>query len=134
MSLTSYRAAPPRDKPLPCLRWVPEMNRGQRLLASIGQVRKLPEKATRGDAPWVRALCINAGPLWKGPNGIFSGILSGGTCNIAGKQRPTGDSNSGGDYGGFVRFHRGRRRLGRLRGRKQALGGPANDHDEIERI
>src|ERR1041385_3409731 len=127
MSLTSYRAAPPRDKPLPCLRWVPEMNRGQRLLASIGQVRKLPEKAARGDAPWVRALCINAGPLWKGPQAIFSGILSGGTCNIARKSQANGRQQIQGVIsGGFVRFHRGRRRLGRLRGRKQALGGPAN--------
>src|SRR5664279_5841385 len=66
MSLTSYRAAPPRDKPL---RALPEnqTDQGQRLWAPIKSVRRLPEKASPGECPWVRAVCTNAGRLWKGP-------------------------------------------------------------------
>lgn len=72
MSLTSYRAAPPRVKPLLCL----SKNRagsesGQRFLAPINPVQRLPEKATRArplgasgmyqrnaalERPWVRFL------------------------------------------------------------------------------
>ena len=51
MSLTSYRAAPPRDKPLRAF----AKNRfrngfGQRPKAPIDPVRRLPEKATRANA------------------------------------------------------------------------------------
>src|ERR1700733_8013192 len=52
MSLTSYRAAPPRDKPL-----LPPQNPdfrnefAQRPKAPIDPVRRLPEKATPGNAP-----------------------------------------------------------------------------------
>src|SRR6201989_2520678 len=52
MSLTSYRAAPPRDKPLHAF----SKNRcrnetGPRPKAPIDPVRRLPEKATRAEAP-----------------------------------------------------------------------------------
>src|ERR1700692_2492340 len=51
MSLTSYRAAPPREKPLRAL----AKNRcrngfGQRPKAPIDPIRRLPEKATRANA------------------------------------------------------------------------------------
>jgi hypothetical protein len=51
MSLTSYRAAPPRDKPLQA--FAKNLNRnefGQRPKAPIDPVRRLPEKATRANA------------------------------------------------------------------------------------
>src|SRR3979411_1331048 len=78
MILTSYRAAPPRDKPLRALpkNRVPK-RLGQRASAPINPVRRLPEKATLGKCPWVRAVCTNAGALWKGPRAIFSGFYDG---------------------------------------------------------
>src|SRR5665213_1923212 len=50
MSLTSYRAAPPRDKPLRSLIKKP-VPRRQRLRASIDPVRRLPEKANPEHKP-----------------------------------------------------------------------------------
>ena len=51
MSLTSYRAAPPRVKPLRRLsKTGPEAKAGQRLMAPIDPVQRLPEKATRAKA------------------------------------------------------------------------------------
>src|SRR3982074_390255 len=73
MSLTSYRAAPPRDKPLRALR-EPVTIRGfpTRLSApNIPSVR-LPEKATRGLKPvGCEGVCTNAGLLWKGSRRRF---------------------------------------------------------------
>src|ERR1700722_9626593 len=52
MSLTSYRAAPPRDKPLLAFSKNRFRNEfGQRPRAPIDPVRRLPEKATPGNAP-----------------------------------------------------------------------------------
>ncbi len=65
MSLTSYRAAPPRDKPLRALgesskrgvrRGLPRQNRLE------GFLRRHPG----ANADRVRAVCTNADPLWKG--------------------------------------------------------------------
>src|ERR1700742_603732 len=51
MSLTSYRAAPPRDKPLLALSKTDFRNEfGQRPKAPIDPVRRLPERATPGNA------------------------------------------------------------------------------------
>jgi hypothetical protein len=51
MSLTSYRAAPPRDKPLRAFtKTDAETKFGQRPKAPIDPVRRLPEKATRANA------------------------------------------------------------------------------------
>jgi hypothetical protein len=77
MSLTSYRAAPPRDKPLRAfLKTEPETNlanaRGRRSVRSGGFLRRRP-----GQCPWVRGVCTNARPLWKGPRAIFSGFYGG---------------------------------------------------------
>ena len=46
-------------------------------------VWRLPEKATPGKAPWVRGICTNARPLWKGPRLIFSGFYGRKTASIA---------------------------------------------------
>ena len=82
MSLTSYRAAPPRDKPLRAFsKTDAETNLAQRPRAPINPVRRLPEKATLGKCPWVRAVCTNAHPLWKGPRAIFSGFYDGQTTH-----------------------------------------------------
>ena len=52
MSLTSYRAAPPRDKPLRALpKTGAETNLAQRPRAPIRLIRRLPEKATLGLMP-----------------------------------------------------------------------------------
>jgi hypothetical protein len=50
---------------------------GQRPKAPIDPVRRLPEKATPGKRPWVRAVCTNADLLWKGPSATFSGFYDG---------------------------------------------------------
>ena len=72
MSLTSYRAAPPRDKPLRAFEKTLRRNElGPRPRAPINPVRRLPEKATPSKCPWVRAVCTNAKRLWKGPRSIF---------------------------------------------------------------
>src|SRR6201995_2279126 len=66
MSLTSYRAAPPRDKPVGAL--------GESLLET-GKRRGLPRQTVSkgflrrqpgANADRVRAVCTNAAPLWKG--------------------------------------------------------------------
>lgn len=73
MSLTSYRAAPPRVKPLRAFVKMPgTMGQGRRgsrglLLPS----RRLPWKATPGQARRVRAVCTNPNRLWKGLRGGF---------------------------------------------------------------
>jgi hypothetical protein len=71
MSLTSYRAAPPRDKPLRTLSKTNCRNgSGQRFEASIpsgGFLRRQPLP----DAGGVAGLCINARLLWKGPRDDF---------------------------------------------------------------
>jgi hypothetical protein len=52
MSLTSYRAAPPRDKPLRAFAKNQRRNGfGPRPRAPINPIRRLPEKATRAKAP-----------------------------------------------------------------------------------
>jgi hypothetical protein len=51
MSLTSYRAAPPRDKPLRAFeKTLPRNELGPRPRAPINPVRRLPEKATQANA------------------------------------------------------------------------------------
>src|ERR1700755_1804881 len=66
MSLTSYRAAPPRDKPLRALEeslLETGKRRGlPRQTVSKGFLRRLPG----ANADRVRAVCTNADPLWKG--------------------------------------------------------------------
>src|ERR1700686_2042887 len=78
MSLTSYRAAPPRDKPL---RALPKNRVPKRLGPTHGEradpVRRLPEKAPLGNAPGSRAVCTNVRVLWKGPDADFRGIYDG---------------------------------------------------------
>src|SRR5581483_4968357 len=65
MSLTSYRAAPPRDKPCRLL-----SGSGVRERASDSRADRsldLPEKAIpSGHARGVRALCINQELVWEG--------------------------------------------------------------------
>jgi hypothetical protein len=46
--------------------------RGRRSIWSGGFLRRQP-----GQSPWVRAVCTNEGPLWKGPRAIFSGFYGG---------------------------------------------------------
>src|SRR4051812_874506 len=97
MSLTSYRAAPPRDKDVRALgqgrKSTGATPKGRRSVRSENFLRRQPG----AHAPRVRGLCINAGLLWKGPRRMFWRILSGGTCMIAGKSLPTGDGKLGGD-------------------------------------
>lgn len=73
MSLTSYRAAPPRVKPLRAFAKMPETvgqgRRGSRGLLLPSQ--RLPWKATPGQAHRVRAVCTNPNRLWKGLRGGF---------------------------------------------------------------
>src|SRR4029453_13902505 len=71
MSLTSYRAAPPRVKPLRCLRKTgPEVNRPTRVrrrsIPSGGFLRRQPGQSHR-----VRGVCINVPLLWKGARPPF---------------------------------------------------------------
>src|SRR4029453_513102 len=71
MSLTSYRAAPPRVKPLRCLRKTgPEVNRATRVrrrsILSGGFLRRQPGQSHR-----VRGVCINLTLLWKGARPPF---------------------------------------------------------------
>ena len=75
MSLTSYRAAPPRDKPLRAL--------GESLFET-GKRRGLPRhirpegflrRHPGANADRVRAVCTNAAPLWKGFRARFFRIL-----------------------------------------------------------
>src|SRR5882757_6021032 len=76
MSLTSYRAAPPRDKPLRAFEKPKRNESGQRPRAPIdrsgGFLRRQP-----GQSPWVRGVCTNARLLWKGLQAIFSGFYGG---------------------------------------------------------
>src|SRR5579871_677851 len=74
MSLTSYRAAPPRDKPC-----APSEEKAGKTCkwpglatAPILRPERLPEKATRKPlGTRARGVCTNAGPLWKGCRGRF---------------------------------------------------------------
>ena len=65
MSLTSYRAAPPRDKPLRALgESISETGKRRGLPRQIrleGFLRRRPG----ANADRVRAVCTNADPLWK---------------------------------------------------------------------
>src|SRR6202162_5523013 len=77
MSLTSYRAAPPRDKPLRAF----AKNRcrngfGPRPKAPIDPVRRLPEKATRANAHGARRMYQCEGALERPVSDLF-GVLSG---------------------------------------------------------
>jgi hypothetical protein len=77
MSLTSYRAAPPRDKPLLRLHKKPCRNQwNQRVGAPIDPVRSFLRRQP-GQRPWVRAVCTNANPLWKGLAAGFSEFYDG---------------------------------------------------------
>src|ERR1700757_3693510 len=74
MSLTSYRAAPPRDKPFArlCEKTGGETGLANAAAAPIPPSPRLPEKATRGPCGRrVRAVCTNADPLWKGCRAAF---------------------------------------------------------------
>jgi hypothetical protein len=72
MSLTSYRAAPPRvNCCVPCPDERPKRSRPTRLNGADRSVRKLPEKATRAEANRVPGVCINADRLWKAPGDVF---------------------------------------------------------------
>jgi hypothetical protein len=71
MSLTSYRAAPPRVKPLHrLLKAGPEVNRPTRVrrrsIPSGGFLRRQPGQSHR-----VRGVCINVALLWKGARTRF---------------------------------------------------------------
>jgi len=75
MSLTSYRAAPPAIN-----HCAPSKNRNETNLANArgrpidrsgGFLRRQP-----GQSPWVRGVCTNARPLWKGAAAIFSGFYA----------------------------------------------------------
>src|ERR1700719_1006039 len=65
MSLTSYRAAPPRDKPLRALGESSKRSKDAACRAKIrleGFLRRQPG----ANADRVRAVCTNAALLWKG--------------------------------------------------------------------
>ena len=71
MSLTSYRAAPPRDKP------VRTFKNDRRQFNAKGVVPTRPEarEGYQGKAPVVPGVCTNDTPLWKGLRAIFFTIL-----------------------------------------------------------
>src|ERR1700737_4168395 len=74
MSLTGYRAAPPRETIARLLK-KPKQARQRprrRSIPSGGFLRRQP-----GRCPWVRAVCTNARLLWKGPRAIFSVFYDG---------------------------------------------------------
>src|SRR3954467_12014619 len=109
MSLTSYRAAPPRDKPLRASSG-PEINRSQRRKASIGQVlrflRRQPgatplgcERYVSTPARFGKARIVSFGGFYPVERAI--------SHEIASSRR----HQHGGYCGGFIRFYRGGRRL-----------------------
>ena len=87
MSLTSYRAAPPRDKPLRALpkNRMPKRHWPTRKRAD--PVRRLPEKATPGKCPWGRGGYVpTRARFGKGQKATFEHFITVKTRYIAPKQ------------------------------------------------
>ena len=68
MSLTSYRAAPPRDKLLCAFS---KTETAESTPEGAVSVQRLPEKATLGLEGLEVAVCTNDRLFWKGPGGHF---------------------------------------------------------------
>ena len=87
MSLTSYRAAPPRDKPLPALQKSNAETGLANAQALIDPVRRLPEKAP-GPKPLGRGRYV---PTWmrfgKARERSFSGFYAAHGAISRGKER-----------------------------------------------
>jgi hypothetical protein len=88
MSLTSYRAAPPRVKPLHrLLKAGPEVNRPTRVrrrsIPSGGFLRRQPGQSHR-----VRGVCINVALLWKGARARFCRFYDSKTRTWSAKTTP----------------------------------------------
>src|SRR3954471_21178835 len=117
MSLTSYRAAPPRDKPLRAL-----IRAGNEPESTPQGVERsgpaLPEKATQGKPLGAKRYVSMLARFGKGRIVSFRGFYPAERAISQENRRPQAVATFGGHCGGFVRFHRGRRRLGRLRGRE----------------
>src|SRR5476649_341158 len=75
MSLTSYRAAPPRDKPLRAFEKPIPKRIGQRPRAPIDPVRRLPEKATRANALGCEAYVPTRARFGKGRRPSFRDFM-----------------------------------------------------------
>src|ERR1700712_2277884 len=93
MSLTSYRAAPPRDKPLHAF----SKNRcrneiGPRPKAPIDPVRRLPEKATRAKAPRCERYVPTHVRFGKGRMRSFRDFMTDKIRIYRAKGRPSGRS------------------------------------------
>src|ERR1700731_2016760 len=95
MSLTSYRAAPPRDKPLRALSKTGCQNGvGQRAERAV-PIRRLPEKATLGKAFGVAGGMYQRRPALERPMRRLLRILSGvKTRQIAALRRQTAPAQS----------------------------------------
>src|SRR5882757_1461612 len=92
MSLTSYRAAPPRDKPLRAF----AKNRNQKTEtrwptpeAPIDPVRRLPEKATRAMPLGASGMYQRKAALERPASDLF-GVLSGSKRAIPDRNEPEG--------------------------------------------
>src|SRR3954471_4857919 len=106
MSLTSYRAAPPRDKPLRALSGR-ETNRSQRRKASSGQVlrflRRQPGASPLGAKRYVSMLAR----FGKGRMVSFRGFYPAERAISQENRRRQAVATFGGYCGGFIRFYRG---------------------------
>src|SRR5260370_36104162 len=149
MSLTSYRAAPPRVKPLRALRKYRCRNGpGERPLAPIDPVRRLPEKATRAEAIGCGRYVSMPACFGKAQRPVFEVFVTGKTQvlqpKIACGNRPCHKPPKSGalpattgrkaaathvapGHGGntrdrYIRFRGGGRGLRRLRGGRAAFG------------
>jgi hypothetical protein len=89
MSLTSYRAAPPRDKPLHALskNRMPKRS-GQRPGAPINPVRRLPEKTTRANALGCGRYVPTRARFGKGHEASFADFVRGQNEEFGAKTGP----------------------------------------------
>src|ERR1700754_2417916 len=101
MSLTSYRAAPPRVTVVPASPEGLEAKPTQRARAPIGPFQRLPEKATRAKASGCEAYVSTPVPFGKGKRAPFEDFMTGKmpvfSRKFAFRNRPCqGMRNSGG--------------------------------------
>src|SRR5258708_26262936 len=96
MSLTSYRAAPPRDKPLraPLKKPNAETDLANAQSAPIDPVRRLPERATPGKCPWGRGAYVRT-PIrfGKGCEATFDDFVTPTTCKFPATTAALGPSS-----------------------------------------
>src|ERR1700733_1120002 len=82
MSLTSYRAAPPRDKPLRAFENRTRNESGPRPRAPINPVRRLPEKSTRANALRCERYVPTQSGFGKARDRSFGDFMTARTCQI----------------------------------------------------